>query len=367
MTTNSKETVSLYLHFPFCVKKCAYCAFFSEPCRDEELKDEYAKALIRRIESMPQFGVKTVYFGGGTPTLMGPKRLCAVLDAVTGRCRVNRDAEITVEANPGTVDAEALASLASGGFNRISLGMQSANDRTLSLLGRIHNNGDFLRCFDDAAKCFDNISVDMIFAVPGDEEAETLEQIRRIAPKHVSAYSLMLEEGTPLYARRHEYVFPDEDAEEAQYDTICRALRDEGYTHYEISSFALPGYESKHNTVYWERGEYIGLGPGAHSFYKGRRFSVEKDTKKFIRNSCLPFLSDTDFESESPITPEEAEEERIMLGLRLKKGVMLKGKRLKAAADAAKRGYGDIKNGVFALNEKGFRVSNAVIAKILAE
>ncbi len=367
MTTNSKETVSLYLHFPFCVKKCAYCAFFSEPCRDEDLKDAYAGALIRRIRSMPGFDVKTVYFGGGTPTVMGPKRLCGILDALTGRCRVSRDAEITVEANPGTVDGDGLASLAACGFNRLSLGMQSANDKTLALLGRIHTNGDFLRCFESAAKHFDNVSADMIFAVPGDDPAATLEQIRLTAPKHVSAYSLMVEEGTPLYARRSEYVFPDEESEEAQYDTICRALRDEGYTHYEISSFAIPGYESRHNTVYWERGEYVGLGPGAYSFYKGRRFSVKKDTKKFIEDSYLPFLHDTDFGSASPVTPEEAEEERIMLGLRLKKGVRLAGKRLKAAENAAGYGYGEIKNGVFALNEKGFRVSNAVIAQILAE
>ncbi len=365
MTTNSKRDVSLYIHFPFCVKKCAYCAFFSAPCQNEELKDEYERAVIRRIESLPEINVKTVYFGGGTPTVMGSARLCRILVSIFKKYNIESNTEITLEANPGTVDAEDLYDLHSAGFNRLSLGMQSADDSTLKTLGRIHDNGTFLKCYEDARKYFGNVSLDAIFGLPGDGFSATVKQITDLDPEHVSAYSLMIEEGTPLYENRDKYVFPDENEEDAQYETLCRELGAHGYRHYEISSFAKLGYGSAHNTVYWKRGEYIGIGPAAHSFYNSRRFETPKDTQRFIKRSVLPFLSDTDYESAMPLTPEESEEERVMLGMRLADGVKLPKDKTEKAKKFAESGFGTFKDGVFALNETGFRVSNAIIAELI--
>ncbi len=365
MTTSSNRVVSLYIHFPFCIKKCAYCAFFSEPCKDEELKDEYEKAVMKRIRSLPELSIKTVYFGGGTPTVMETRRLNAILGSVFEHCDVQSGAEITLEANPGTVDAEDLRELSAGGFNRLSLGMQSANDKTLKMLGRIHDNAQFLECCSNAEKYFDNISVDAIFALPGDDFKNTIRQIEFISPAHVSAYSLMLEEGTPLYANKEKYVFPSEAEEESQYEALCDSMRLHGYRHYEISSFAMPGKESAHNSVYWRRGEYIGIGPAAHSFYMGRRFSVPANTREFIKRSGSLFLTDTDYQATVPLNAEETEEERIMLGLRLADGVRLSGEKLDIAAKFAANGYGSIYGDIFALNEKGFRVSNAIISELI--
>ena len=363
--TTSNKAVSVYVHFPFCVKKCAYCAFFSKPCRDEKLFDDYTSALICRIKSMPRLDVGTVYFGGGTPSVLGSARLCRILDGITHSLNVSADAEITVEVNPGTIGAEGLEDLKSGGFNRISIGMQSANDKTLDTLGRIHSNDGFLRCYEHARKYFDNVSVDLIFALPEDDFDNTISQVVDLSPSHVSAYSLMLEEGTPLYSKRNALRFPGEYEEEKQYKTLCGALENAGYTHYEISSFAKKGRESKHNTVYWERGDYIGIGPSAHSYFNGKRFSVPADTGGFIKNASLPFLSDTDYDTAPVISETESEEERIMLGLRLAKGVSLPESKLNIAKRFAETGFGKIENGVFSLNDKGFRVSNSIIAALI--
>lgn len=363
--TTSNKAVSVYVHFPFCVKKCAYCAFFSKPCRDEKLFDDYTNALIKRIKSMPRLDVNTVYFGGGTPSVLGSERLCRTLDVITRSLNMRTDAEITVEVNPGTIDAEGLKRLKNGGFNRLSIGMQSANDKTLSVLGRIHSNADFLRCYEHACGYFDNVSVDLIFALPEDDFDNTVNQIINLSPSHVSAYSLILEEGTPLYNKRNDFHLPSEDEEERQYESLCNALSFAGYTHYEVSSFAKEGRESKHNTVYWERGDYIGIGPSAHSYYNGKRFTVPADTGRFIKNASLPFLSDTDYDTAPVISETESEEERIMLGLRLAKGVMLTESKLKTAKRFADMGFGKIENGVFSLNDKGFRVSNSIIAALI--
>ncbi|MBQ6043810.1 MAG: radical SAM family heme chaperone HemW [Clostridia bacterium] len=365
MTTNSKRDVSLYIHFPFCVKKCAYCAFFSAPCKSEELKDEYERAVIRRIDSLPGINLKTVYFGGGTPTVMGSARLRRIIESIFKKYEISANTEITLEANPGTVTAEDLYELRGTGFNRLSLGMQSANDVTLGIMGRVHDNATFLQCYSDARRCFDNISLDAIFGVPGDDFTATVKQMTELEPEHVSAYSLTLEEGTPMYDDRERFVFPDENEEYAQYETLCGELRAHGYDHYEISSFAKPGYRSVHNSSYWRRGEYIGIGPGAHSFYLSRRFETPKDTLRFIKRSILPFLSDTDYETALPLSAEESEEERIMLGLRLADGVKLPKDKTEKAKKFAESGFGTFKDGVFALNETGFRVSNAIIAELI--
>ena len=358
----SSKSISLYVHFPFCIKKCAYCAFFSIPQTGTELFDAYTDACIRDIKAIPKSDISTIYFGGGTPTVIGDTRLCRVLDAVYDAHNVSPDAEITVEANPGTVTSDGLKTLNENGVNRLSLGLQSANDETLKRIGRIHDKRRFCECYDDAVKYFDNISVDVMFALPDDDPASTFEFVKELSPKHVSAYSLMLEEGTPLYNEKCRYSFPSEDEEEEQYSRLCEAFDD--YEHYEISSFAKKGYESRHNSAYWKRYDYIGIGPAAHSFWKNRRFSYPKDIEGFIKSGPFPLF--TDFESSPEITADEAEEERILLGLRLAEGVSIPHDMFTKAKTFADAGFATLKNGVFALNEKGYRISNYIISELLA-
>ncbi len=225
------KPLSIYIHIPFCVKKCAYCAFFSVPRRNVTLFDLYTEAVIKRLRSMDCHRVKSVYFGGGTPTVFGSDRLCRMLDAVFATQKVNAGAEITAEANPGTVSGTDFAVLSSAGFNRLSLGLQSADDAILKSIGRIHDLDMFLRCYDGAAKSFSNISVDIMFALPGGGVAETLGVINDIKPAHVSAYSLMLEMNTPMFENRDKYVFPGEDEEAAEYELISDTLSRSGYGH----------------------------------------------------------------------------------------------------------------------------------------
>ncbi|MDD4125789.1 MAG: radical SAM family heme chaperone HemW [Eubacteriales bacterium] len=367
------KPVSIYIHFPFCVKKCAYCAFFSVSGGNDEIYDAYTDAVIKRLRSIPRHRVKTVYFGGGTPTVLGAERLCRVLGAVSDTQEVEQDAEITLESNPGTVNSDDFYKLSAAGFNRLSIGLQSADDEALKVLGRIHDLKAFLDCYDGAAKYFSNISTDIIFALPYNRQSgkpsvglhKTLEILKSIQVPHISAYSLILEENTPLSDYRNQYAFPDENGEEAEYNYICSFLSDSGYGHYEISSFALPGYESRHNIGYWKRESYIGVGPAAHSFYRNRRFSAPPDIGLFIRSADKPFMSDTDFAAAAEITADEAEEERIMLGLRTSDGVKLLGEKLKYAEKLADAGYGTIRDGIFSLNDKGFRVSNFIISGLI--
>lgn len=366
MTNN----ISLYFHIPFCVRKCNYCAFYSIPGTDDSVRQAYFEALKRQISFFEtEKEVKTVYFGGGTPPVLGIKRICELLCLLKSRFKLSADCEITVEVNPKTVDFESLCELRSAGFNRLSVGVQSADDSVLHQLGRIHNFGEAVLCISDAGRAgFENISADLIFALPYSGEKPFLQSIRDIIAtgvKHISAYSLQIEEGTPIYANRKQLEFPDEDAEEAQYDGLCAVLRENGFDHYEISSFAKEGYESRHNMNYWSGNEYFGFGAGAHSYYNGKRFSAECDVNRFIEKSAISLLAPTDYCQSAPISAQEATDERIMLGLRTKYGARVPDDKFKTAEMIAKQGYGEFENGVLRLNSKGFRVSNAIIGSIL--
>lgn len=361
-----KKQLSLYFHVPFCVSKCAYCSFYSSPRFSDEFRNSYAEALCRHVKSFPcpeDYIVKTVYFGGGTPPLVGVDNLIKILNAAKGIFCFESGVEITLEVNPLTVDLSDLKALKSAGFNRLSMGLQSANPSSLKRLCRAHGTDDFVRCFTDAGTAgFDNINVDIIFALPDETLTELEHTLRFVAdfkPKHISAYSLSLEEGTPLHSRRGEYRFPTEDEEEEQYKVICEFLREKGYAHYEISNFALDGFESKHNCVYWKRGEYVGFGASAHSFFEGKRFSILPDAERYISLVEEGFYAPTDFESASFIGSAEAEEERIMLGLRLSEGIEFNRPIPKQIFDG---GYAELKNGRLRLTEKGFRVSNTLIS-----
>ena len=367
MTNNP---LSLYLHFPFCVKKCAYCAFYSLPEQPEDLKSAYCEALLKQISFLPADRViKSVYFGGGTPSCLGAERLCKLLCAIKTRCALAPDCEITAEVNPGTVNGGALKALYTAGFNRLSAGVQSASDKTLEFLGRIHRFAEARECIIAArAAGFANISADLMFALPGQTEEELLHGIDAVCGlgvTHLSVYSLQLEPGTPLYEKRETLDFPAEEAEEAAYNALCARLKEYGYEHYEISSFALPGFEARHNGAYWDRSDYLGLGAGAHSFYRGRRFSSPCDINAYIAKAGDSLLAPTNFGSAPEITAEEAEEERVMLGLRTGKGALIPARAKEKAERIAALGYGDYNGERLVLNEKGFRVSNRIIADIL--
>ena len=262
-----KAPLGLYIHIPFCRQKCAYCDFYSLPSREDKM-DAYTDALIRHIREVAprteSHRVDTVYFGGGTPSYLGAERLRGILRAVMKGCPVTRDAEITLEANPDSAcDIKALRTLRRAGFNRLSLGVQSADDGLLRAIGRIHTFAQVQQSVTAARKAgFRNISMDLIYGLPGQtmqQWEDTLSAVIALAPEHISCYGLKLEPGTPLYERRLEETFPDDDAQADMYLYAVTALEQNGYGQYEISNFAKPGYESRHNLKYWRMQEYAGF------------------------------------------------------------------------------------------------------------
>ncbi len=362
--------ISLYFHIPFCVKKCDYCAFYSLPAQKDDIKQAYFKALLNQIDRFEtDKTVSTVYFGGGTPPLLGVDRICEIICALKDKFVFDKDIEITVEVNPETIDKNGFECLKRAGVNRISVGIQSADDGVLKNIGRIHTFETAKRCITDAKSAgLENISADIIFALPNQSNEVFEEGVLKIADlgvTHISAYSLQLEEGTPLYCRKDALEFPDEDCEEAQYDALCRILKGKGFEHYEISSFCKGGFESKHNMTYWARGEYFGFGAGAHSFFGGKRFFAVNDIEEFIRKSNISAFAPTNFDEVPFITEEEGEEERIMLGLRTNRGALIPENAKERAKRIAKMGFGSFEDGILRLNSRGFRVSNEIISEIL--
>lgn len=359
------KDLMLYYHIPFCVSKCAYCAFYSIPNANDELKDSYTEALICQTEGIhdsQSYSVGSVYFGGGTPSVLGAERIIKVLDAARKAFNILPDAEITVEVNPCTIDVQGLSLLKSGGVNRLSIGAQSFNNDTLKLLNRAHSAEDFVNCYTNARSVgFKNISADLIFALPNetcDDFSYSLKKLIDLEPEHISVYSLGFEEGTPLFERQSLYTFPDEDEEDIQYQTLCSLLPEAGYKHYEISNFAKEGFESRHNSGYWKRIPYLGFGAGAHSFFEGKRFEAKKDLYHYIENAHKGL----NYENATTLTSEDAEEEHIMLGLRLSEGVVIKKPVPKYLIDT---GLVYTDGDRVCLTEKGFRLSNYIISLLI--
>lgn len=317
-----KAPLGLYIHIPFCRQKCAYCDFYSLP-RSEEKMDAYTAALLRHIEEVaPRTAahrVDTVYFGGGTPSYLGPDRLTKLLRTLRKRCPVARDAEITLEANPDSAcDVKALRALRRAGFNRISLGVQSADDGLLRAIGRIHTFAQVQEAVAAVRKAgFKNLSMDLIYGLPGQtmqQWEDTLAAVIALAPEHVSCYGLKLEPGTPLYDRRDSECFPDDDAQADMYLYAVTVLAQNGYEQYEISNFAKPGFASRHNLKYWHMEEYAGLGPGAHSDFGGVRYAYVRDLDSYISGRLI--LSES--ESDATLTRDY---EYVMLSLRTAEGI----------------------------------------------
>lgn len=312
---------SLYVHIPFCLKRCIYCDFISglyDPAR----ADAYIEALKKEISNIPkEKTLSTLFIGGGTPTALTTDTLSGLIDHIFEHFSFTEDCEATIEANPGTVDTDKLKAVRSAGINRISIGVQSFHDDELSFLGRIHTSEEAeqaVRIAKDAG--FDNIGIDLMYGIPGqsfESWRKTIEKAVSLKPKHISTYELTVEKGTLLY----DYItghpspgtLPAEDKIIRMYDHTIDYLTSEGYLHYEISNFALPNYPSRHNLTYWDRGEYYGAGLGAHSFVNETRFHNTDNLDEYLD---LISENKSPVKGSEPITGDMALSEAIFLGLR---------------------------------------------------
>lgn len=323
----TEKTLGLYIHFPFCASKCPYCDFYSGT--DGSSAKRYTEAILLHMQDYSQstsaYDIDTVYFGGGTPTVMPVSGLLRVIDGIYDNYNLRDDAEFTVEANPATVTCAGLKKLRRSGVNRLSMGLQSANDTELKALGRIHTFDEFRESYDLARRAgFRNINVDLMYGIPGQTEdslAETLAKVVSLEPEHISLYGLRIEDGTPFAERRGSLALPEEDAECAMYFSAVEFLAENGWAQYEISNFAKPGKQCLHNLRYWNCEEYLGFGPGAHSYFGGRRFAYRRDTEAYIQNleyqGSVPDILSEDY----AIKPSERLGEYVMLRLRLTEGV----------------------------------------------
>lgn len=333
-----KRKIGLYIHIPFCVRKCSYCDFLSMPS-NETTRYMYVNSLVSEIEhTFDKFcvepslvKVESIYIGGGTPSVLEDVLIKRIFEKIYSvYSDISENAEITIEVNPGTVDKDKFNLYRQLGINRLSIGLQSANNDELALLGRIHTYDDYVECFKLAQKAgFYNISTDIMTALPGQTKEKlknTLDKIIQMAPEHISAYSLIIEEGTPFYNYYADgvshlgYGLPglvSEEEERALYYFARDYLTDNGYKQYEISNYAKDGCESRHNMSYWRRQEYIGYGLGAAGLVNDIRFKNTSDMDSYIRN---PY-STTNFEEERLLSENDRMEEFMFLGLRTMKGV----------------------------------------------
>lgn len=342
----------LYIHVPFCVRKCPYCDFYSEKYSRAE-SERFVNAVIRNLARYPEtFG--TVYFGGGTPALIYPQ-----IGGILREIRVSDGAEITVECNPDAVNEQILAELKAAGVNRLSFGVQSLDKSELAALGRLHGADTAEKAILQAVSVgFRNISVDIMLGVPNQTETsliQTIDALAELPITHVSAYLLKIERNTPF--GKNPPVIPDDDEQAALYLAAVRRLDEHGFRQYEISNFAKDGFKSAHNLIYWNAGEYVGIGPAAHSYYNGKRFAVPRNLGDFIENDAQNEI----ITDENP----DVYEEKIMLGLRLSEGVLL-DERIEKRLKLVPKEYFRVLDGRISLTPKGFLVSNEIISTILA-
>ncbi|MBP5410633.1 MAG: radical SAM family heme chaperone HemW [Lachnospiraceae bacterium] len=370
--------MELYIHIPFCVRKCAYCDFLSFAGK-ESCMEKYVDALIRDIGQgggLPLFDRKltSVYIGGGTPSLMPQGTYQRILDAVRENFAISENAEISIECNPGTVTIEKLLEYRNAGINRISFGAQSADGKELRLLGRIHT----WEQVDESVRLaraagFDNINIDLMMNLPGQTKehfTNTVKKALKLQPEHISAYSLIIEEGTPFFEAydAHPELLPDEESASDTYERAVMLLAEEGYRQYEISNFAKPGYECRHNIGYWRRAEYLGVGIGAASLISGVRYRVSDDLERY--------LEELTYEPEETLSDTDVRNETVMLGLRMNEGLSIAElARLfgdayaKKFADAMDRyvsqGLAYSGDGRYGLTVRGMLVSNTMIASLM--
>lgn len=373
-----KKALELYLHIPFCIRKCEYCDFLSGPA-DERNRRTYLDALLRELAAVgPQaedYEVTSVYIGGGTPSLLPGDWMEKLMAGVREGYCLAKDAEISMEANPGTLTKENLAGYRRAGINRLSLGCQSTDDAELKLLGRIHTWAQFQESFRMAREAgFTNLNVDLMSGLPGQHLAsweKSLETIARMEPEHISAYSLIIEEGTPFSARKLD--LPDEDTEYRMYEDVAAVLGKYGYYQYEISNYAKKDRNCRHNEGYWQRKDYLGLGLGAASLVGRERFTNTSDMSEYLENSGNLEKIRTDRET---LTREDEMGEFMFLGLRMTKGVSKKDFQ-EYFGTSIEKIYGEVlekykkqgllleEDGRICLSRAGIHVSNAVMADFL--
>jgi len=400
--------LEIYIHIPFCVKKCDYCDFLSAPA-DLETKEKYVEALINEIKlnknKMSEYVVDTVFIGGGTPSLLEENQISKIMSVLRDNCNMSENPEITIECNPGTITESKLLEYKKSGINRISFGLQSANDEELKSIGRIHNYAGFLESYNLARKCgFDNINVDLMSALPGQtlkSYEETLNKVVRLEPEHISAYSLIVEENTLMYYRVKKAqikginILPDEESERKMYYLTNNILRSNGYRKYEISNYSKPGKECKHNIGYWQRKEYLGFGIGAASLYKENRYNNISDINKYIEvltnnikeNSISNVGNSSEVENQvnilnsivknlQQLTERDRMEEFMFSGLRMMEGVSMEkferyfGKPYMEVYGKVQKRMEDKRflindNGYVKLTEFGIDLSNYVMSEFL--
>lgn len=402
------KNLQIYVHIPFCVKKCNYCDFLSFSC-DERTQLEYADALIREIEyyapKYQDYMVNTIYIGGGTPSWLNEDKLVEILDAIYRNFMVFSDAEVSMECNPGTVTPAKLEKYRKAGINRLSIGLQSADNEELELLGRIHTYEQFLKTYEWARNAgFTDISVDLISGIPyqtTEKFLKTLQKVVRLKPNHISAYSLIIEKGTPFYetykwdmvmqeAGKPTEALPSEDEVYRMCKVTQDYLKKAGYVQYEISNFAQPGYECLHNSGYWTRENYLGLGLGAASLIENVRYTNTTDLYEYINDT--KDIQERCFEQEDAsnvegtnlhayvgaVSRKEQMEEFMFLGLRMTKGIERKkfyknfgieieGVYREQLEKLKKNGLIDAHEGRIALTERGADISNYVLAQFLLD
>ena len=376
---NSIKYIGIYIHIPFCASKCAYCNFYSLAGRDM-LMPAYQAAIIKHISDhaaqLDEYLTNTVYFGGGTPGYFGAGRLAEILGALKSHGRMLPDAEITAEVNPGGIAGDELAILKRAGLNRLSVGVQCADDRILASLGRIHTFADAEKTIKNARESgFNNISIDIIYGLPSQDMkgwTETVEKALALESEHISCYGLKLEEGTRLYGLKDSPLIPGDDDQADMYLYAIEALERSGYRQYEISNFAREGFESKHNLKYWSLKDYLGFGPGAHSYIGRKRFNYPADIDKYIESVSSGLNA---VEHAEEISDDENAAEYLMLRLRTTHGIsedeystmtgMSFDRILTLLRKYEANGWAVSTKGRWSFTPRGFLISNALIGELL--
>ena len=403
----NKKKLEIDVHIPFCAKKCAYCDFLSFP-GNMRMRREYTDKLLEeiRIQSsfVREYQVDTIFLGGGTPSVLDVTDITAIMGTLKEHYDIAPDAEITIEVNPGTVKMEGLVAYREAGINRVSMGLQSADDTELRYLGRIHTYDEFLKSFQRVRMAgFTNVNVDLISAIPGqtpESWRNTLKKTAMLKPEHISAYSLIVEEGTPFYDRYGGHVemesyemsqeerrrlmalpdLPDEDTEREMYYMTRNCLAEQGYERYEISNYARPGFECRHNVGYWTGTGYLGLGLGASSYLEGCRFHNTSDFQSYVSahlddeaEFCQALRQDME-----QLSVKSKMEEFMFLGLRLTRGVSVEGF-ITRFGQSIRNVYGGVidkleregllehKNGYYRLTERGLDLSNYAMSLFLLD
>lgn len=373
MTSN--QPIGLYIHIPFCLKKCAYCDFYSLCHITKEQKQAYVDELCREIASYASKSLvaETVYIGGGTPTTLSKEQLLQIACAVKNTFNLSNDLEFTLEMNPATASFDTLRALRDSGVNRLSIGIQSLCDDELSILGRVHTANDAIQSVRIARDAgFENISVDVMYGIPNQSQTsfeKTLDGILALEVDHISAYSLIFEEGTPFFEKKDSFLLPTEDEEYEFYQTLCARLKTSGFTHYEISNYAKEGKRSRHNQRYWRLSPYIGCGVAAHSFFQGIRYQNASDISKYLSGF------ENSKETEEIPTKSDLAYEYAILGLRTKEGILLSeyekmveqpilSQKTEYISRLCEQGYATFDGDRFAFTDRGFYVSSHILTEL---